>query len=245
MPKRSEPGDDVARSGRVALVGEERGDRLRVGRLRPGGAGSGLRRSCADGTRQLDEQAMRSVRSARPGGAARVRAGPVRATVVAIPAARSASAAAGRSPTASQTAAGPSPWRASVAARRPSVVGSSEDERQTPAGQDVARPTRHRAPSAAESGASTNRSGREVERQRRARRPPGRARPSPSRAPPDGPRSPDGRVVGRRGEPGRSRSTRPAASPEQEVRAGVADPIEAEPLRTAGSPTGLSAKTPR
>ena len=40
-----EPRDDVARAGRIALIGEQRGDRLGVGGARRVGAGSCLGRS--------------------------------------------------------------------------------------------------------------------------------------------------------------------------------------------------------
>ena len=94
------------------------------------------------------------------------------------PARRVASADVGAA--ASQIAAGPSPWRARVAASRPSVDGSSRTSQAQPrAGRRErpararrgARPRRRRSPGHAPGSNAS-----------RTRAPPGRARPSPSRA---------------------------------------------------------------
>ena len=56
-----EPGDDVARAGRVALVGEQRGDRLGVVALggAEGGRGLSVMRAMVPG-RDTDQEPMRT-----------------------------------------------------------------------------------------------------------------------------------------------------------------------------------------
>ena len=124
---------DVDGAGGIALVGEERGDRLGVV---GGGRAEGRWRRCRswrDGTRlgQHDE-------AVRTGGPARRAAGPRDRTDRDAGTDRRTVAGVGRRrrprvTARSQTAAGPSPWRASVAASRPSVEGSSRTTAGTPA----------------------------------------------------------------------------------------------------------------
>ena len=242
-----EPLDDVARAGRVALVGEQRGDRVGV-------VGSAARRVTAAVGHVVGHGAMVPGASPRRG-----RCGPSRRAVEQQPLRTERTGPRGRGDAlrgdrpaparrrASQTAAGPSPWRASVAASRPSVEGSRSDERA-----DRGRPPVERDAGSARRGARRRaRPSNGAERPATASRidaRPGPARPSPSRPRPRAPSRPatpraSGRAPPRprpRSRPSNGSLTRPAAGPGPAARR-----ARSRPAGTAGWRPSLSAKTPR
>src|SRR5918994_6126156 len=112
--------DDVAWTRRIALVGEERGDRLGVG-LGGGSDGEGGVRHEGDGTASTSNRW--GPKADRTGSRRSSPSGPGRGGHGRAPSPASAT----------HDTAQPSPFRASVAASRPSVPGSSTTIR-SPAG---------------------------------------------------------------------------------------------------------------
>src|SRR4029077_9821949 len=129
-----EPGDDVARSGRVALVGEQRRDRLGVAGARM----TELDRGLVGHTRMVPGPSTtrrcgpvngsRPTRRSGPNGRV-VRGGADAPRTVTGPRAPGS-----RSAAAYQATSGPSSQRASAAAMRPSVAGSTTARATAPGG---------------------------------------------------------------------------------------------------------------
>jgi len=140
-----EPGDDVARAGGIALVSEHRGDRLGV----VGCGGAEQDRGLVGHVWMVPgSPSMRSRKGPWGGPPGWRRSGPNG------PGRTDAGRRLGASDERAHVTSGPSPWRASAAARRPSVRGSRIASPAPPGRVPFAM--RHRAPRTIESGAHRN-----------------------------------------------------------------------------------------